>query len=302
MRPSLPRGPRSVRGTVAAVLVAASTDVVLSGSGDALAGRCVADWPAGLLEAAAQAEYEDGGANALLETLFSGIDGHERIPPAEQASIDALWTQDANRCSTSTYGEREVEDVFNHPLFTFGPNSVFVDVGGGVGRAALPAVLLYNATRGVSLEISASRHAKACQAIGRWRAMLPSELDKKRSGDLLPASCGAECRRRLVYGGGKVEAWQASALDARVAGLFSVATHVFIYGTCFPTKLLSDIEPTLLQQLRWRAVLYVTTPFSHQWGRVRAGGRRFRLRRARAHPPGSGSVPLMELVPAEEDL
>eukprot|EP00747_Dinoflagellata_sp_TGD_P034099 gnl/TRDRNA2_/TRDRNA2_137056_c1_seq1.p1 gnl/TRDRNA2_/TRDRNA2_137056_c1~~gnl/TRDRNA2_/TRDRNA2_137056_c1_seq1.p1 ORF type:complete len:285 (+),score=38.12 gnl/TRDRNA2_/TRDRNA2_137056_c1_seq1:36-890(+) len=255
----------------------------LPAGGAGYANKCHVSWPKGL------STTDPGGAVAdskvFLKTLFNGIAG--TISEEEKKTIDEACQAETSdvKCAPSTYGERTVEDLWNNPRFEFGPGSVFVDIGAGIGKIVLDAVLLRNASRGIGIEVSAERHEKACTAMDRWRAMLPGTAHEGGSSDS-PSVCGAECSRRLSYGAGEITSLKASALDPESIAVLREATHVLIFATCFPQGLLADLERTLLQELPAGAIVSVT-PF-HTWGDLRVGGRRFRFLR--------GPPPMMELL------
>lgn len=230
------------------------------------ARACTTSWPGG--KEMAPSESAAPIMDVLLprehELIAAGAE--VTLPKEEEAAIDAGW--DGDNCAPSTYGESGQH--LGLDAFGLGEGSVFVDIGAGVGQAVLKAVLVHHATRGIGIEISASRHAFACKAYDKW-ASLPQAL------------CGTECARRLQKPG-TLEAIQASALDEEALAPLKEATHVFVYALCFPNALAKALEIALLERLPSKALVYTdplffdriaTPPSRHRWGQAEVNGRRF---------------------------
>merc|ERR1719150_2069440 len=91
---------------------------------------CTVAWPSGLLLKEVVVEASTKERASLLDTLFEDVHGHASLPSKEQSTIDGDWQRDASEvnCPPSTYGERPVQDIFSHPRFAFGSDSVFLDI------------------------------------------------------------------------------------------------------------------------------------------------------------------------------
>jgi len=102
------------------------------------------------------------------------------------------------------------------------------DLGAGLGRPTLRAVLLHGASAGVGVELSATRWRSGCTAL--------RQLDRRLA---MPAA------RPQSLSPARVELHLGDALGADV----SDATHVLFFATCFPAEMLRWMQKKLLEEL-----------------------------------------------------
>eukprot|EP01062_Namystynia_karyoxenos_P022472 TRINITY_DN18632_c0_g1_i2.p1 TRINITY_DN18632_c0_g1~~TRINITY_DN18632_c0_g1_i2.p1 ORF type:complete len:266 (+),score=71.58 TRINITY_DN18632_c0_g1_i2:73-870(+) len=177
-------------------------------------------------------------ADRLLEAAFDGISGFDPLAPEEHARIDgaARGTADSDRCPASTYLELPVDDVFAHPSFRVSRGSSLADLGAGVGKPPLRAVLAHGAAEGVGVELSRQRWQAGCAALERLGGLLRAAPQLEAGGP----------RRRVTLIRGDL-------LSADV----SATTHVVAFATCFPSAVVSRLQRKLLEEMPVGGLIFV---------------------------------------------
>lgn len=224
---------------------------------------------------------------ALLKGAFAFTQEFERLPPEEVEAIDRPADrgediEGAAKCKPSTFLSLPVEDILRHKDFDVRPNRspLVLDLGAGFGRPLLEAVLAHGAGEGLGVELSPTRWRKGCAALRQLDHML------------------ARPERRPANRTASVELRLGDALQADVAG----ASHVLLFGTCFPAPVLEGLQRKLLTELPagarvacigdrgvWRDELELELeeadgPLEASHGRRGGGGRRS-LSRLQAEAP-----------------
>lgn len=166
--------------------------------------------------------------------------GFVQLPRKELREIDKNSTDD-KACKPSTFAEMNALRLFEDPHFAFTADDVYVDLGSGVGKSAIGAVLFFNASRAIGIELSKSRFDKTCDAIGRTRNALHG------------VKCGPHCRERARRGG-RVEFVHANMLDYDLSEIRP--TRVSVFTSCFPKKVQKMLQKKLLAELPLDAVIY----------------------------------------------
>jgi len=168
----------------------------------------------------------------MLNDAFAFSEEFRQLPAAEVEEIDepARSSANASACAPSTYVPLPVDEVLLHPGFGVRPGggAAVHDLGAGLGRPTLRAVLLHGASAGVGVELSASRWRAGCSALRRLDVLLSSPSRRPRGRPL--------ARAELHLG---------DALRADVSG----ATHVLLFATCFPAETLRALQQKLLEEL-----------------------------------------------------
>merc|ERR1712039_1141079 len=113
--------------------------------------------------------------------------------------------------------------------------------GSGVGESVIGAVLAFNVTRGIGVELSDVRFTRSCEALARLRKILGSD------------ACGPECIERLGRPG-QIDFLHANILDVDL----STVTAVTMYSTCFPPDLQRELQRKLLRELPLGARVHAT--------------------------------------------
>lgn len=166
--------------------------------------------------------------------------GFSRLPRAELRAIDRNSTEDGS-CKPSTFAELNALRLFEDPHFALGEEDVYVDLGSGVGKPVLGAVLFFNASRAVGVELSRSRFDQTCEAIGRTRNALHG------------IKCGPHCRERARRRG-RAEFVHANLLDYDLSEIRP--SRVSVFTSCFPKKVQKLLQTKLLVELPLDAVIY----------------------------------------------
>jgi len=164
--------------------------------------------------------------------------GFGRLPRAELRVIDKNSTEE---CKPSTFAEMNALRLFEDPHFAFSAEDTYVDLGSGVGKSVLGAVLFFNASRAIGVELSKSRFDKTCDAIGRIRNALHG------------VKCGPHCRDRARRGG-RAEFVHANMLDFDLSEIRP--TRVSVFTSCFRKKVQKLLQRKLLAELPLDAVIY----------------------------------------------
>ena len=104
-------------------------------------------------------------AKRLIEIAFTGTDLYGTIPEEEEDAVNAVghWA----------YGEISPEGVGALlARMDVGPDSVFYDLGSGLGKVLAQALLASEARRVVGIEMASTRHRHAWQACERLSKLL----------------------------------------------------------------------------------------------------------------------------------
>lgn len=151
------------------------------------------------------------------------IDGYGTARPAAANA--------STMCAPSTYLSLPVDDVLTHQDFGLVPGASRVyDLGAGLGKTILRAVLLHGAAAGVGIELSETRWRAGCGALLQLDMLLGDPALRPRNR---PAAT--------------VELRLGDALRADVD--VTAATHVLLFATCFPGAVLEDLQSKLLREL-----------------------------------------------------
>eukprot|EP00927_Polykrikos_kofoidii_P057893 TRINITY_DN52123_c0_g1_i1.p1 TRINITY_DN52123_c0_g1~~TRINITY_DN52123_c0_g1_i1.p1 ORF type:complete len:364 (-),score=64.74 TRINITY_DN52123_c0_g1_i1:52-1041(-) len=146
------------------------------------------------------------------------------VPQADQALVNSSKTA----CKPSTYLAMPVDDILAHQGFALGRTSRLCDLGAGMGRPLLRAALKYPGLHAVGVELSDTRWRSGCNALRQLSMILHRPVSRPRN--------------RLL---GKVELRRGDLMQADVAD----ATHIFVFGTCFPTEMMVALQWKLLREL-----------------------------------------------------
>lgn len=228
-----------------------------------------------LHDSGAHAAHLDGEVDSVpgeWRQLFEGYVYSPQFPSGfGQLSRKELRVIDKNStdssCKPSTFAEMNALRLFEDSHFAFTPDDVYVDLGSGVGKSALGAVLFFNATRAIGIELSKARFDKTCEAIGRVRNALHG------------VKCGPHCRERARRAG-RVEFVHTNILDYDLSEIRP--TRVSVFTSCFPKKVQKLLQKKLLAELPLDAVIYA--PGLKVWDdRTVVDGKMLR------HEPASGS-------------
>lgn len=172
---------------------------------------------------------------AMLKKAFAFTGEFEPLPAGEAELINAAakgaqkGAPKTPSCKPSTYLSLPVDEVFAHSAFALQPGrSRVYDLGAGLGRPVLRAVLIGGAAAGVGVEVSATRWRAGCRALRQLSWLLAASPRPTR-----------QPREALV------ELRLGDALEANV----SDATHVLLFATCFPPEPLAALQRKLLREL-----------------------------------------------------
>lgn len=169
--------------------------------------------------------------DGLMRSAFALATEFQSLPMVESFAIDSVAAtadSEVRSCLPSTYLSLPVDEILAHPGFAAGPSSHLVDLGAGLGKPTLRAALLQRASKAVGVELSKSRWEQGCAALRVLSSLL--EHPSTRPRDIQAAT---------------VELQLGDILEADVVS----ATHIFIFGTCFPGQLLRALQKQLLQDL-----------------------------------------------------
>mmetsp|Transcript_14881 Transcript_14881/g.42706 ORF Transcript_14881/g.42706 Transcript_14881/m.42706 type:complete len:278 (+) Transcript_14881:36-869(+) len=166
---------------------------------------------------------------ALLKDAFAFTTEFRSLPlnEAQQINAPALANANASSCLPSTYVPLPVDEVLSHPGFG-GMGAVVHDLGAGLGRPTLRAVLLHGASAGVGVELSSTRWREGCSALRTLGRRLAGAAERPRDR---PTA--------------RVELRLGDALLADVSG----ATRVLLFATCFPAEVVQTLQRKLLEEL-----------------------------------------------------
>lgn len=228
-----------------------------------------------------QEEDDDGDDESSLfgmSQLYEGLSGYRELADEEKKLVDENATE-GQGCRPSTYGERTAGDVLGHPKFLPPPsrafNWTFLDLGSGLGKLPITAVLHFNASVGIGVELSPSRHGKACEAVSRlqrWAAKgEASTLSESPEG--AKSSKGRTTTRpreeepgRLVGRRGLASQppWEVRAIRGNIfeePQSLAEVDRVYIFGQCFPNSMMLALQRRLLNGLPTGAVVYNSKGF-----------------------------------------
>ncbi|MCB9831034.1 MAG: hypothetical protein H6807_01065 [Planctomycetes bacterium] len=111
---------------------------------------------------------------ALIDEVYRDLPGGGEADAADRALVE-----ERAGATAATYGE--ILPSAAAELFDWlrpGAGDLFVDVGSGVGRLALQALLTTRVGRVVAVELSPFRHEVACRAREVLRRLLPEAADR----------------------------------------------------------------------------------------------------------------------------
>ncbi|CEL92298.1 unnamed protein product [Vitrella brassicaformis CCMP3155] len=211
---------------------------------------------------------------ALLKPAYADISGHfvaqrdlHRLNDVAnrvmEKKTDGETAKDRQSCAESTYGEMTppgLAAVLTHPLVGFQAGEVFADLGTGVGKLPLQAMIVHNASKAYGVELANRRFLLGCLALGRVNEQFQTGAPWRPFGDeektSIAQNCGDLCRERATRPGRVVLAYQ-DILKADVSNV-DVA---FSNNICLRHSLNNAVGQRLLDQLKIGARIAVARRF-----------------------------------------
>lgn len=173
---------------------------------------------------------DQAGILALLSATYDGING---MP----LSAEDTRLAEQNGTFRKTYGEFTIEGVnVLLEVLNVSATDTFCDLGSGVGKVVVQALLQKQPAAAVGIELSEMRHRKAVEASHRLQHLAPTALTAlRRPADGSVAVELPPSQLRLLHG-------DMLDLDSEVAR----CTKIFFCSTAWPKELLERMEQKLL--------------------------------------------------------
>lgn len=185
-------------------------------------------------------ESNEKDAFQWLDGVYDQFEeGAYKIPKSDSKAVRAAASKVGKelpiQCNEDSYGEIPQESaakLFSNPMVNLQPGETFADLGSGLGRLVVDAALVANVKRAIGVELSTSRSASACHALGNVSKAMPVQGN------------GWRAERHQT----EVELYQGNILDLGKDFLGQVNV-AYVANLCFRPDLLNAVAVKLSRDL-----------------------------------------------------